>query len=84
MGGVGEIQYSSALFSDQLRSAIVDIGRGMEPDARVAVVVVVPGEEPTTVVVGVLEGPKALREVRPILEGPEVTLRVGVVVALTG
>jgi hypothetical protein len=62
VGGVGEVQYPSALFSDQLRTAEVHGGRGVEPDARVAVVVVVPGEEATTVVVGVFEGPEGLGE----------------------
>ena len=55
----------------------MDVGGGVEPDARMAVVVVVPGEEPAAVGVGVLEGAEALREVRPVLEGPELALEYG-------
>jgi hypothetical protein len=56
---------------NQFRSSVMDLGRGVEPDARMAVVVVVPVEEPSTVSVGVFEGAEVLREVGPVLEGPE-------------
>ena len=59
VGGVGGVEYLAALFSDELRSSVVDVGGGVEPDARMAVVVVVPVEEPSTVGVGVLEGAEA-------------------------
>jgi hypothetical protein len=48
------------------------------------VVFVVPTEEAAAVGMGIFEGPEGLGEVRSVLEGPEVALRVGVVVALTG
>ena len=84
MGGVGEVQYLAATFSDQFGAPVVDIGRSVEPDARVTVVVVIPTEEPAAVVMGVLKRPEHLWEVRPVLEGPEVALRVGVVVTHVG
>ncbi len=55
----------------------------MQAYARMAMLVVVPTEKSATVGVGVLEGPEGLREVRAVLQGPEVALDVGVIVALT-
>ncbi len=41
----------------------MDISRGHEGDSRVALVVVVPGEEDLAMNAGVLDGAKAVREV---------------------
>ena len=55
-------------------SAVVDIGGGVIADAGVAVVVVVPAEEPSAVGVGVLVAAEAVGKVGPVLEGAELAL----------
>ena len=65
-------------------AAGVDIGRGEEGDPRVAVFVVVPGEEDLAMATGVLDGAAAVREVRSVLQGLEVRLAEGIVVAGVG
>ena len=62
----------------------MDVGGGVKPDTGVAVVVVVPVEEPLAVAVGVLEAPEPGGEVGPILEGPELAFGIRVVVADVG
>ncbi len=47
MGGIGGVEDFLALLSDRLGEAVVDVGRGVEPDARVPVLVVVVLEEPS-------------------------------------
>ncbi len=69
---------------DGRRAAGVDIGRGQEGDHRVAVFVVVPGEEDLAMATGVLDGTAAVREVRSVLQGLEVRLAEGIVVAGVG
>jgi EamA-like transporter family len=66
VGGVGSVQYLGPLGSDQLGPPEVDVGRGVEADPGVAVVVVDPAEEPGAEGVDVLnyrliqdEGPTA-------------------------
>ena len=56
----------------------------MVADAGVAVVVVVPVEEPAGVGVGVFEAAETPREVRSVLEGPELAFGVRVVVGHVG
>jgi hypothetical protein len=48
------------------------------------VLVVIPREESSAVAVSVFVGAEAIGESRPVLEGPEMTFGIGVVVTLTG
>jgi hypothetical protein len=57
----------------------MDVGRGEQADPAVAVRRVVPGEERVAERPGVLERAEALREGRPVLEGPELGLAERVV-----
>jgi len=76
----GGIQDEGALAPDLFGPPVVDIGRSVEADARVTMIVVIPGEESGAVRVRILEGPKAVRELRPVFERAKVTLRIRVVV----
>jgi len=80
----GGVQGSGAGLQDGRGAAIVDIFRGDEGDAAVAMLGVVPGEEPSTVCSGVLDRAEAFGEVRAILQGLELGLGERVVVADVG
>jgi hypothetical protein len=64
--------------------AVVDVGGGVQSEAAVTVVVVVPAEEVLAVRAGGLDRGEPGRERRPVLEGLELRFRIRVVVALTG
>ena len=53
MLGVGAVENDGSLLAHSSGSPVVDVGGGVEPDAGVAVVVVVPVEEPAAEGVGV-------------------------------
>ena len=59
-GGVGRVQGELALSADLAGGAVVDAGGGVQPDAGVAVLVVVVGEELLGERAGVGQGPEAL------------------------
>ena len=61
--------------------SVVDVGGGVQAEAAVAVVVVVPGEELLAVGSGGLDRGEAAGEAGPVLEGLELGFGVGVVVA---
>jgi hypothetical protein len=69
--GVGIEEDDTPLVSDLLGPPVVDAGCGVIPDARVAMVKVVPAEEATTVRSGVLETAESVGEVGAVLEGSE-------------
>ena len=71
MLGVGIEEDHAASSPDRFGPAVVDVGRRVEPDARMTVVVVIPTEKANTVGAGVLEAAEAVGELRSILEGPE-------------
>jgi len=81
---VGVEEDHAPLISDRFRPAVVDVGRSVQADSRMAMVVVVPTEESSTVGTSVLEAAEPVGEVRSVLEGPELRFRVRVVVALIG
>jgi hypothetical protein len=62
----------------------VDVGGGVQAEAAVAVLVVVPAEEVLAVRPGGLDRGEAAGEAGPVFQGLELGLGVGVVVALTG
>jgi len=71
MLGVGVEQDDTPLAADRLGAAVVDVGRRVEPDARMTMVVVIPTKEANTVGAGVLETAEAVGELGSIVEGPE-------------
>jgi len=55
-------------------------GRGHVTDARVAMGLVVPREEPLAMAAGIFNASEAVREIRPILQCFELGLGIGVVI----
>src|SRR5438477_2698632 len=79
MGGVGGLEDVAARGVQLRCSAEVDGGGGHQPDAAVAVFVVVPVQEPAAMSAGVLDRVEPFRELGPVFQGLELRLRVGVV-----
>jgi hypothetical protein len=63
---------------------VVNVGGGVQAEAAVAVLVVVPAEEVLAVRPGGLDRVEVAGEVRPVLEGLELAFRERVVVAFAG
>ena len=80
MSGIGGGEHVGSPGPHQLGAVVVDISRGMEPDAGVTVLVVVPAEEPAAEGVGVLVAAEAVGELGPVFHGAELAFAVGVVV----
>jgi hypothetical protein len=68
VGCVGALQHRASRQGDLLRAAVVDVGGGQQPDPRVAMLEVVPAEEPLAEAAGVLQ------RAEPVGEGRVVTL----------
>ena len=81
VGGVGGVEGDGALGADLGGGAVVDRRWGVQPDAGVAVDVVVVIEEHGAERPGVFDRAEAAGKRRAVLEGLEVRLRIGVVVA---
>jgi len=62
VGGVGGVEHFGPVGLDGLGPAVVHIGGSVEPDTGVAVLVVIPGEEPAGEGMGILEGPETFGE----------------------
>ncbi len=77
VGGVGTIEHGRPLRLDGSGSAVVDVGGRVIGDAGMAMLVVVPTEEPRAEAVGVFEAAEAVRELGPVLEGLELALAKG-------
>ena len=60
--------------------AEVDGGRGHVTDTRVAMGLIVPPEEPLTMIAGILNASEADWEIRPIFQGFELCLGIGIVI----
>ena len=84
VGGVGGVEGDGALGADLGGGAVVDRRRGVQPDAGVAVDVVVVIEERGAERAGVFDRAEPAGERRAVLEGLEVGLRVRVVVGHVG
>ena len=80
VAGIGAVQYLLALLDDLLGHAVVQRFRGQQGDAAVAVLAVIPGEKLLAEGARVLDGSEALGKSRPVLEGLELALGVGIVV----
>jgi hypothetical protein len=69
MGCVSGFEDAGSVQMDAFSASEVDGGRGVEPDARVAVVVVVPAEEASTEISAIFNRAEAIRELRTVFEG---------------
>jgi hypothetical protein len=68
VGGVGGVQHHASGKGDLLRPAVVDVCGSEQPDPAVAVLVVVPAEEPPA------ERSSVLQRAEPVREGRVMTL----------
>ena len=71
-------EHGGASFDALLGAAVVHVGRPVEADAAVVVLVVIPGEEVDAVRAGVLDAAEALGKTGAVLEGLEPGLGVRV------
>ena len=78
--GVGGGQHLSAGLVELSGAAVVDGLRGHHRDPGMAVPAVVPGEELLAEATGILERAEPIGEARPVLQGLELALGIGVVV----
>jgi hypothetical protein len=74
VGGEGGGEHVRPGGLDGLGAAIVDIGGGVQAQRRMAMLVVVPGEEDLAVCPGGLDRGEAAGEVRPVLQRLELGL----------
>ena len=74
MSGVGCLKYLGALELDVCSAAEVDVGGRVEPDARVAVLVVVPLEEALAERTSIFNGAESSRELWAVFERLELRL----------
>ena len=77
---VSNIEHILALPQDVFRLTIVNRGWRQQGYAGMTVLVVVPPKKTLTESTTVLDAPKAVRELRPILHGSELALGKGIVV----
>ena len=77
MGEVGGGQDLGAPGLDGCGLAVVDVGGGVQAEAAVTVLVVVPGEEVLAVRPGGLDRGEPGGEVRPVLQGLELASEYG-------
>src|ERR1019366_4725212 len=76
---VGGGEDALAFCVERLRLAVVDGGRGHQPDPGVPMLFVIPIEKPTAMSAGVVDRVEAVWEPWPVLQGLELGLAVGVV-----
>src|SRR5262245_1779481 len=81
---VGGTQYRRPVVPLGPGEPVVNVMRGHEPEGTVAMLRVVPREEPLAEGLRILVGPESVREVRPVLEGLELRLGEGVVIGDVG
>ena len=76
--GVGGVEDDPAPLAYGFGSPVVNVGGGVEANAGVTVLVVVPAKEAGAVGLGVFETAEAVGEGGPVLQRPELALGVGV------
>ena len=74
MSGVGRVEHAGALKLGDAGAPEVDIGRRVEADTGVAVLVVVPVEEVLAEYPAILDGAKPFRKLGAVLERLELCL----------
>jgi hypothetical protein len=77
MGGVGGVQDLGASGLDGRGATVVDVGGGVQAEAAVMMLVVVPGEEFLAVRAGGLDRGEPGGERRPVLQGLVVNTNAG-------
>ena len=80
MGGERGVERDGALLGQRRGGAIVDGGRRHQADSAVAVLMIVPVEEPAAVSASVLDRAEAIGEVGPVFQGFELRLGVRIVI----
>jgi len=78
---IGRHQDGLTLFDNLLSPSIVEGFRGQKTDAGMVVFLVVPAKESLTKRSRIFNTPESFRELGPVLEGLELNLRIGVVIA---
>ena len=78
---IGDIKHSLPLPHDAFCLAVVHHRRRKQAQAGVAMLLVVPTKKSLTKRAAVLDAPKAIRELRPILQSAELTFGERIVVA---
>ena len=74
--GAGVTEHAGALVADCFGGAVVDVGRGVQAEPGMAVLVVVPAEEGLAVQPGGLDRAELAGEIGPVLESLELGLGV--------
>src|SRR6266404_2637034 len=77
---ISSVEDVLALFEDERTLSVVDHRRREQRQAGVAVFFVVPTKKSLAERAAVLNTPEAVRELRPILHGAELTFRIRVVI----
>ena len=80
MGGERGIECDGALLGQRRGGAVVDGGRRHQADSAVAVLMIVPVEEPAAVSASVRDRAEAIGEVGPVFQGFELRLGVRIVI----
>ena len=80
VSGIRGLQDTCPLDVNAFGTTEMDRRWGVEPNARMAVLVVVPPEETPAESAAIFDGAETVRELGPVLEGFELGLRVRVVV----
>src|SRR5436190_2883120 len=80
MSGVGGFENVCSRELDAFSSSEVNRGRGVEPDARMAVVAVVPAEEASAEGAAIFNRAETIRELWSVLERLELSFRIRIIV----
>jgi hypothetical protein len=80
MGGIGVLEDPASRLDGVRGATVVQHGGGQQGDARMVVLVVVPGEESSAEAQGVVVASEAVRELGTVLHGLELAFRKGIVV----
>jgi len=80
VSSISRIENALPLLEDQRTLSVVNHCRRQQSQARVAVFLVVPTKEPLREGATVLKAAETIWELRPILQGAELTFRVRIVI----
>ena len=80
MSLISSIENGAPLFDCLGRETVMNHSRGEKTQPGMAVFGVVPGEKLLGEGPGILQASKAFREAGPVLQSPEMTFRIGIIV----
>jgi len=80
VSSISHVENALTLLEDQRSLSVMNHRRGEQSQPGVAVFLVVPTKESLREGPAVLDAPEAIRELRPILHGAELTLGIRIVV----